>query len=250
MTNPPTTLSGKHGSCKSPHNPISCYDRIYHHPRSIALLVTLFCTCVYNVLATLHALRTETLTYPHYMISHAIVDPDLRLPTVLVWGLCALVCLTCDVVIVRHWTGGSHAMVGGPAGRRVARYGWLSLVPTALACAGWVGCSLYDINEHLFVHTTAAALYGSCFLIRAAIHVWLIEPLREKSGLPVVPLLRRFRVTTFYTELLAAPVLFAGLPILLRKRSETLAAHDYHGVLEGILRSRKSSKRYLENLLW
>jgi len=186
-------------------------------PRSKLLLAALVGTSAFNLLASVKAL--PTMVHPHYMISHVILNESVRGASTVIWTLCALVCLFSDVMIVQHLRCGKPPL---------SRYACWSLAGMAVTCIGWIGAVVWDIHDFVVVHAVMGALYGAGFTCRAAIHSWLIDPLRAQHGLPTVPLLMRVRRLSVLTELAAAPVLVAGLPTLLSKDMEAWSLQEQH----------------------
>jgi len=209
-------------------------------PRTKFFCATLWFTSLFNVAASVFALRTS-LVYPHYMISHVILNDSLRFHVSVVWSLAAFVCFCVEVAITRDWwrrakagtigpknaVGKQRAPPGGPSssdsemggidcgvdrtgedeGHDVAAtvswYGALGMLGMAACCAGWVGTLIWDIDEYVCVHAVMGALYGGGFMFRAAVHVWFIDPHRNRLGLPADPgLLYLRQVALFLSDYL------------------------------------------------
>jgi len=186
-------------------------------PQTWLLLFALIGTSTFNVFALIVAM--PTMVYPRYMISHVILNETLRGAASVIWTLCALVCLFSDVVVAQKL-------------RRIepklSRPASCSVACMVVTCVGWVGAAIWDLDEHMFVHALMGSLYGVGFTCRAAIHSWMIDPLRAQSGLPAVPFLISIRRASVLIELAAAPVLLAGLPTLLRKQTGAWSPEEQH----------------------
>jgi len=175
-------------------------------PRARLLFTALLGTSLFNLGASIFSM--PTMVHPHYMISHVILNEKIHEAAALVWTFCALVVVFSDWLLLKHFW-----QLGPPLRYHIS----LGFCCTIAACVGWIGAAIWNIYDHVVVHAIMGALYGGGYTFRAAIHTWLIDPVRVQHGLPSSPASITLRRGAVLMELLAAPVLLAGLPTLLMK---------------------------------
>lgn len=196
---------------------VANFEAKHSLPRAKLLLSALLGTFLFNIGASIFAI--PTMVYPHYMISHVIVNKTLCEAAALVWALCAVVCLFTDWLMLKHFW-----QLGPP----LRHHATLGFCCTFVACIGWIGAATWNIHDYVVVHALMGALYGGGYTCRAAIHTWLIDPLRVQYGLPSNPACISLRRVAVLTELAAAPVLLAGLPTLLGKVNDNWSLQEQH----------------------